>query len=99
MSGDLGTFMSRVDAEPQALKVRTNADTPDDAAVARENGAEGIGLVRTEHMFFDWRAHPHRAAHDHGGRQEASAKPSGGGASVSARGLRGHLRRDGRMFP
>ena len=35
------------------LKVRTNADTPQDAAVAREFGAEGIGLCRTEHMFFE----------------------------------------------
>jgi len=34
------------------LRVRTNADTPQDARVAREMGAEGIGLVRTEHMFF-----------------------------------------------
>ncbi len=37
----------------RTLKVRTNADTPDDAAKAREFGAEGIGLCRTEHMFFD----------------------------------------------
>ena len=36
-----------------ALKVRTNADTPHDAAVARAFGAEGIGLCRTEHMFFE----------------------------------------------
>ena len=43
--------MSWVDAE-RRLKVLANADTPEDAAVARENGAEGIGLVRTEHMFF-----------------------------------------------
>ena len=35
------------------LKVRTNADTPADAAAARKFGAEGIGLCRTEHMFFD----------------------------------------------
>jgi pyruvate,orthophosphate dikinase len=51
ISGDLGLFMSWVDAE-RRLKVLANADTPEDAAVARENGAEGIGLVRTEHMFF-----------------------------------------------
>ncbi len=36
----------------RALKVRTNADTPEDSAVARKFGAEGIGLCRTEHMFF-----------------------------------------------
>jgi|TARA_B110000967_G_scaffold198768_1_gene232272 pyruvate,orthophosphate dikinase len=40
-----------VDAE-RRLKVLANADTPEDAKVARENGAEGLGLVRTEHMFF-----------------------------------------------
>ena len=37
----------------RTLKVRTNADTPTDAATARRFGAEGIGLCRTEHMFFD----------------------------------------------
>ena len=37
----------------RTLKVRTNAETPADAAQAREFGAEGIGLCRTEHMFFD----------------------------------------------
>jgi len=51
ISGDLSTFMSWVD-ERRKLKVFTNADTPEDAAEARRNGAEGIGLVRTEHMFF-----------------------------------------------
>lgn len=45
-------FMSWVD-EVRSLKVRANADTPHDAKVAREFGAEGIGLCRTEHMFFD----------------------------------------------
>uniref|UniRef100_A0A0C9S906 Pyruvate, phosphate dikinase n=1 Tax=Wollemia nobilis TaxID=56998 RepID=A0A0C9S906_9CONI len=51
MSGDLGTFMSWVD-EQRKLKVMANADTPDDALTARNNGAQGIGLCRTEHMFF-----------------------------------------------
>ena len=37
----------------RTLKVRTNADTPHDAEVARGFGAEGIGLCRTEHMFFE----------------------------------------------
>ena len=41
----------------RTLKIRTNADTPDDAKRARDFGAEGIGLCRTEHMFFDPRAH------------------------------------------
>ncbi|XP_062179544.1 pyruvate, phosphate dikinase 1, chloroplastic isoform X3 [Phragmites australis] len=51
LSGDLGTFMSWVD-EARQLKVMANADTPEDALAARNNGAEGIGLCRTEHMFF-----------------------------------------------
>lgn len=51
MSQDLGRFMSWVD-DRRDLKVLANADTPEDAAAARDNGAEGIGLVRTEHMFF-----------------------------------------------
>ncbi|HKY62438.1 MAG TPA: pyruvate, phosphate dikinase [bacterium] len=52
LSGDFGIFMSWVD-EFRKLKVRTNADTPHDANVARRFGAEGIGLCRTEHMFFE----------------------------------------------
>ncbi|RMF53884.1 MAG: pyruvate, phosphate dikinase [Bacteroidetes bacterium] len=52
LSGDFATFMSWVD-EFRVMKVRTNADTPADAAKAREFGAQGIGLCRTEHMFFE----------------------------------------------
>ena len=52
ISGDFETFMAWADSV-RALKVRTNADTPKDAAVARKFGAEGIGLCRTEHMFFE----------------------------------------------
>ncbi|MBF0161426.1 MAG: pyruvate, phosphate dikinase [Magnetococcales bacterium] len=52
MTGDFATFMGWADAA-RRLRVRTNADTPDDARVARIFGAEGIGLCRTEHMFFD----------------------------------------------
>ena len=52
LDGDFSTFMSWAD-EFRKLKVRTNADTPHDAAVARDFGAEGIGLCRTEHMFFE----------------------------------------------
>ena len=51
VSGDLATLMGWADAA-RRLKVRANADTPHDAQVAREYGAEGIGLCRTEHMFF-----------------------------------------------
>ncbi len=52
LSGDFATFMEWVD-EFRDMKVRTNADSPADAAKAREFGAEGIGLCRTEHMFFE----------------------------------------------
>ncbi|RXH80316.1 hypothetical protein DVH24_041463 [Malus domestica] len=51
LSGDLETFMSWAD-KVRRLKVMANADTPEDALTARNNGAEGIGLCRTEHMFF-----------------------------------------------
>ncbi len=52
ISGDFGRFMAWAD-EIRTLKIRTNADTPKDAAQAYAFGAEGIGLVRTEHMFFE----------------------------------------------
>ncbi|HDS15192.1 MAG TPA: pyruvate, phosphate dikinase, partial [Proteobacteria bacterium] len=52
LTGEFATFMSWVD-QFRRLKVRTNADTPHDAEVARRFGAEGIGLCRTEHMFFE----------------------------------------------
>ncbi len=52
ISGDFETFMTWAD-EARKLKVRTNADTPKDAIQARKFGAEGIGLCRTEHMFFE----------------------------------------------
>jgi pyruvate,orthophosphate dikinase len=52
ISGNFGRFMSWADAA-RKLKVRTNADTPRDAAQAVKFGAEGIGLCRTEHMFFE----------------------------------------------
>ena len=52
LSGDFGTLMEWADAR-RRLKVRANAETPADCRAAREFGAEGIGLCRTEHMFFD----------------------------------------------
>ncbi len=51
LSGQFGTLMEWAD-DVRTLDVRTNADTPDDAKTARSFGAEGIGLCRTEHMFF-----------------------------------------------
>jgi len=52
LSGDFGTLMEWADAK-RRLKVRANAETPLDCQTARDFGAEGIGLCRTEHMFFD----------------------------------------------
>ena len=52
ISGDFARFMGWADAA-RTLKVRTNADTPRDAKQAVAFGAEGIGLCRTEHMFFE----------------------------------------------
>jgi pyruvate,orthophosphate dikinase len=51
LTGEFGELMGWAD-EVRTLKVRTNADTPHDSEVARKFGAEGIGLCRTEHMFF-----------------------------------------------
>ncbi len=77
LGSELGTLMQWVDAV-RTLKVRTNADTPTDARTARSFGAEGIGLCRTEHMFFQ----PERIlavremilANDEAGRRAALAK-------------------------
>ncbi|RMH42427.1 MAG: pyruvate, phosphate dikinase [Deltaproteobacteria bacterium] len=77
LDDDFATLMGWVDAA-RRLKVRTNADTPTDARTARAFGAEGIGLCRTEHMFFG----PERIlavrqmilAEDEAGRRAALAK-------------------------
>ena len=77
MSDDFTTLMSWADSI-RRLKIRTNAETPLDARTARDFGAEGIGLCRTEHMFFD----PERIvavrrmilAEDVAGRREALAE-------------------------
>ena len=58
LTGDFGSLMEWVD-EIRTLGIRANAETPKDAEVARNFGAEGIGLSRTEHMFFD----PERIIH------------------------------------
>ena len=77
LSDDFATLMGWAD-ETRRLRVRTNAETPLDAETARKFGAEGIGLCRTEHMFFD----PTRIgavrqmimAHDEQGRRAALAR-------------------------
>ncbi len=77
LSGNFGILMSWAD-QFRKLKVRTNADTPHDAEVARKFGAEGIGLCRTEHMFFEGdRIKAVREmilANDEAGRRKALAK-------------------------
>src|SRR6185437_14758956 len=55
-TGPFGTILGWAD-EFRTMKVRTNADLPHDARVARDFGAEGIGLCRTEHMFLGERLH------------------------------------------
>ncbi|WP_437732501.1 pyruvate, phosphate dikinase [Sorangium sp. So ce1335] len=77
MSGELEELMRWADAV-RRMRVRSNADTPHDARTARNFGAEGIGLCRTEHMFFDEeRIHAMREmilAEDEAGRRRALAK-------------------------
>ncbi len=77
LSGDFGKLMAWAD-KTRRMTVRTNADTPQDARAARSFGAEGIGLCRTEHMFFEGdRIHVMREmilAEDEKGRRAALAK-------------------------
>ena len=79
-----------------ALEVRTNADTPDDAKRARDFGAEGIGLCRTEHMFFEGEridAMREMILADDEARSPQGARQA---AAAAAQGLRRHLQGDGR---
>ncbi|MDE1159478.1 MAG: pyruvate, phosphate dikinase [Neorhizobium sp.] len=77
LSGDFGKLMAWAD-KTRRMSVRTNADTPQDARAARSFGAEGIGLCRTEHMFFEGdRIHVMREmilAEDEAGRRTALTK-------------------------
>ena len=78
------------------LGVRANADTPADAAKAREFGAEGIGLCRTEHMFFGDERLPIDARDDPGRDEERAPRRARPAAADAAGRLRGDLRGDGR---
>jgi pyruvate,orthophosphate dikinase len=77
LTGEFGTLMGWAD-QIRRMKVRTNAETPSDARAAREFGAEGIGLCRTEHMFFEGdrilAVREMILAHDSAGRRAALAK-------------------------
>lgn len=76
-TGNFGKLMSWVD-EIRTMEVRANAETPKDAQQARDFGAEGIGLARTEHMFFDAKRIPDMRAmilaKDEAGRRAALAR-------------------------
>ena len=82
--------------ELRRLGVRANADIPRDAKKAREFGAEGIGLCRTEHMFFAEDRLPHVVRHDHGGaaRARRSSKSSRDAAREVERAGRGAQRQE-----
>jgi pyruvate,orthophosphate dikinase len=77
LAGDFGTLMDWADRH-RRMSVRTNAETPHDCATARKFGAEGIGLCRTEHMFFDAKrisaVREMILADDEAGRRRALAK-------------------------
>ncbi len=77
LDGDFGKIMDLAEKNTR-MYVRTNADTPADAQTAREFGAKGIGLCRTEHMFFEgdriWKMREMILAKDTEGRKEALAK-------------------------
>ena len=95
ISGDFAELMAWAD-KARTLKVRTNADTPEDAAKAREFGAEGIGLCRTEHMFFEGQRivdmRKMILADDEAGPQEGPRRAR----ALPEAGLHRHLRGDGR---
>ncbi|MBI9065873.1 MAG: pyruvate, phosphate dikinase [Salinivirgaceae bacterium] len=77
LDGDFGKLMELAENNTR-MYVRTNADTPADAKAAREFGAKGIGLCRTEHMFFEgdriWKMREMILAKDTAGREDALAK-------------------------
>ena len=81
--------------ELRTLGVRANADTPEDARRAREFGAEGIGLCRTEHMFMAADRQPKMQRDDHGRGRGRPAGRAGRAAAAPAGRLRGAVRGDG----
>ena len=95
LSGDFAELMAWAD-EFRTLGIRANAETPADAAQARKFGAEGIGLCRTEHMFFEGDRIVGRAPDDPGRRREEPARGAGQDPADAAPGLRRPVRDHGR---
>jgi phosphohistidine swiveling domain-containing protein len=95
LTGDFGTLMDLADRY-RRLGVRANADTPEDAKVARNFGAKGIGLCRTEHMFFE--GDRIKAVREMILADDEDGSPQGAGeaAADAARRLRGPVPRDER---
>ncbi len=93
LSGDFDTVMKWAD-KYRTLKIRTNADTPADAERAREFGAEGIGLCRTEHMFFEGDRIQAMREMILAETKRSARGGAGQAVAVSARRLRGHLQGD-----
>ena len=96
LSGDFATVMSWAD-KYRTMKVRTNADTPDDAKRAREFGAEGIGLCRTEHMFFEGERIKEMRAMILAEYRERAAGRAQRSAAAAAQGLHRHFQSDERL--
>ena len=95
INDDFETILGWADAQ-RRLKVRANADNPEDATRAREFGAEGIGLCRTEHMFFGEERLPVVQEMILADSEVGAARRARPAAAVPAARLRGDLRGDGR---
>ncbi len=95
LSGDFAAIMEWAD-KIRRMKVRTNAETPADARMARSFGAEGIGLCRTEHMFFDERPHRGDARDDPGRHRKGTPHRSRQALADAALGFPRTVRDHGR---
>ena len=95
LSGDFATVMEWAD-KYRTMKIRTNADTPADAKRAREFGAEGIGLCRTEHMFFEGDRIKAMRAMILADERKGAPGGAQGAAAAAAQGLHRHLQGDER---
>ena len=95
LAGEFATLMKWADGA-RKLKVRANADTPADARAAIKFGAEGIGLCRTEHMFFDEDRIQRGARDDPGRRREDAPRRAGQAPADAARRFRRAVRDHGR---